>query len=62
MTHIVVEIGTEEAFFARGQQLARRADRSESLPEQRILSFEDPQDLTKFLVLNRDRLPFSAAD
>lgn len=61
MTHIVVEIGTEEAFFARGQQLARRADRGESLPEQRILSFEDPEELTKFLVSNRDR-PFSAAD
>lgn len=61
MTHIVVEIGTEEAFFVRGLQLARRADRGESLPEQRILSFEDPEELTKFLVSNRDR-PFSAAD
>lgn len=61
MTHIVVEIGTEEAFFARGQQLARRADRGESLLEQRILSFEDPEELKKFLVSNRDR-PFSAAD
>lgn len=56
MTHIVVEIGTEEAFFARGQQLARSADRGEPWPEQRILSFEDPEELTKFLVSNR-RLP-----
>jgi len=61
MTHIVVKIGTEEEFFARGQQLARSADRGEPLPEQRILSFEDPEEQTKFLVSNRDR-PFSAAD
>lgn len=61
MTHIVVEIGTEEEFFARGQQLALSADRGESLPEERILSFEDPEELTKFLVSNLDR-PFSAAD
>ena len=61
MTHIVVEIGTEEAFFARGQQLARSADRGEPLPEQHVLSFEDPEELKKFLVSNRDR-PFSAAD
>lgn len=40
MTHIVVKIGTEEEFFARGQQLARSADRGEPWPEQRILSFE----------------------
>lgn len=61
MTHIVVKIGTEEEFFARWQQLARSADRGEPWPEQRILSFEDPEELTKFLVSNRDR-PFSAAD
>lgn len=61
MTHIVVKIGTEEEFFARGQQLARSADRGEPWPEQRILSFEDPEELTKFLVSYRDR-PFSAAD
>lgn len=61
MVHIVVKIGTEEEFFARGQQLARSADHGEPLPEQRILSFEDPEELTKFLVSNRDR-PFNAAD
>lgn len=61
MTHIVVKIGAEEEFFARGQQLARSADRGEPLPEQHVLSFEDPEDLAKFLVSNRDRL-FSAAD
>ena len=61
MTHIVVKIGTEEEFFTRGQQLARSADRGEPLPEQCILSFEDSEELTKFLVSNRDR-PFSAAD
>ena len=59
MVHIVVK--TEEEFFARGQQLARSADHGEPLPEQRILSFEDPEELTKFLVSNRDR-PFNAAD
>ena len=61
MTHVVIKTGTEEEFFASGQQLARSADRGEPLPEQRILSFEDPEELTKFLVSNRDR-PFSAAD
>ena len=61
MTHIVVKIGSEEEFFARGHQLARSVDRGEPLPEQCILSFEDPEELRKFLVSNRDR-PFSAAD
>lgn len=61
MTHIVVKIETEEEIFARGHQLAHSADRGEPLPEERILSFEDPEELTKFLVSNCDR-PFSATD
>jgi len=53
MTHVVIKTGTEDEFFARGRQLARSADRGERLPEQRILSFEDPEDLMKLLTAAR---------
>lgn len=49
MTKLTVKTGTEQDFFKRGRQLARVADRGETLPEERIVSFEDPADLMKLI-------------
>ena len=49
MTKLTVKTGTEHDFFKRGRQLARVADRGEPLPEERIVSFEDPADLMKLI-------------
>jgi len=49
MTKLTVKTGTEQDFFKRGRQLARLADRGDTLPEERIVSFEDPADLMKLI-------------
>ena len=53
MTKLIVKTGTEEDFFKRGRQLARAADRGEQLPDERIVSFEDPADLMKLITSAR---------
>ena len=49
MTKLTIKTGTEEGFFKRGRQLARAADRGEQLPDERIVSFEDPADVMKLI-------------
>lgn len=53
MTKLTVKTGTEEDFFKRGRQLAKAADRGEQLPDERIVSFEDPADLMKLITTAR---------
>lgn len=53
MTKLAIKTGTEEDFFKRGRQLARAADRGEPLPDERILSFEDPADVMKLVTTAR---------
>lgn len=53
MTKFTIKTGTEEDFFKRGGQLARAADRGEQLPDERIVSFEDPADLMKLITAAR---------
>lgn len=53
MTKLTIKTGTEEEFFKRGQQLAKAADRGEPLPDERILSFEDPADVMKLITVAR---------
>lgn len=53
MTKLIVKTGTEEDFFKRGRQLARAADRGERLPDERIISFEDPADVMKLITSAR---------
>lgn len=53
MTKLTVKTGTEEEFFKRGHQLARAADRGEQLPDERIISFEDPADVMKLITAAR---------
>lgn len=49
MNKLVVKTGDEVDFFKRGRKLAQLADRSKMLPEESVVSFEDPTDLLKLL-------------
>ena len=53
MTRLTIKTGTEEDFFKRGRKLAKAADRGEPLPDERIVSFEDPADLMKLITAAR---------
>lgn len=53
MTNFTIKTGTEEDFFKRGSQLARAADRGEQLPDERVISFEDPADVMKLMTATR---------
>ena len=48
---IVFTVKTEsrEDFFARGKHIAKLLDKGELIAPKRIISFEDPKDLIKFL-------------
>lgn len=53
MTKLTIKTGTEEDFFKRGRQLATVADSGKQLPDERIISFEDPADVMKLLTSAR---------
>ncbi len=53
MTKLTIKTGTEEGFFKRGRELAMSADRGEPLPDERIISFEDPADVMKLITVTR---------
>jgi predicted transcriptional regulator len=58
---IVFTVKTEsiDEFFARGKQIAKQLDHGESIVPSKIISFEDPKDLIKFL--NHTKLILLAA-
>jgi predicted transcriptional regulator len=53
MTNLKLKTGTEADFFARGRKLARLADAGEKIPEEIILSFEDPAELMSLITVTR---------
>ena len=53
MTKLTIKTGTEEDFFKRGRLLAKAADRGQPLPDERIISFEDPADVMKLITAAR---------
>jgi predicted transcriptional regulator len=53
MTKLTIKTGTEADFFKRGRKLAQSADRGEPLPDERIISFEDPADVMKLITSAR---------
>lgn len=53
MTTLTIKTGTEADFFKRGRQLAQAADKGEALPDERVLSFEDPADVMKLITTAR---------
>jgi hypothetical protein len=42
MTKLTIKTGTEAEFFKRGRLLAGAADKGEPLPDECIVSFDDP--------------------
>jgi len=53
MNKLTIKTGTEEDFFKRGRQLANEADKGKPLPDETILSFEDPAELVKLITAAR---------
>lgn len=45
----VIKTDSVEGFFKRGRAVARLADRGEPIPAERIIAYEDPEDLTRIL-------------
>jgi predicted transcriptional regulator len=58
LNEIIVHVKTEtvDEFFMRGKSIARRLDKKEKLVFQRIISFEDPEDLARFLTQTKRAL------
>lgn len=40
-----IKAADAEDFFRRGREIAKLADRNERIPNERIIAFEDPEDL-----------------
>ena len=53
MSNLTIKTATEADFFKRGRELAQLADKGESLPQECIISFEDPADVLKLLTTTR---------
>lgn len=49
MKTLTIKTATDDDFFKRGRTLARLADNAEALPEEYVVSFEDPADVLKLL-------------
>lgn len=53
MKKLTIKTGTEEDFFKSGRKLARLADSGAPLPEEIVVSFEDPAEVLKLLTTGR---------
>lgn len=55
-TTILVTHETMKDFFSRGKATAKLLDKKKYIGKSRIISFEDPADLVKFLMCNKLKL------
>lgn len=46
---ITLMTATEQDFFKRGREIAKAADLGQPIPEESIISFEDPADVAKLV-------------
>lgn len=53
MKRVDLKIEPTERFFARGKEIAALADRGRAIPEQHLVSFEDPADMLTLLTPKR---------
>jgi len=44
-----IKVASPEAFFQRGKQIAKLADQGKPMLPERIIAFEDPQDLARLV-------------
>lgn len=45
----VIKTGNVEGFFKRGRDIARQADAGKPIPAERVITYEDPEDLARIL-------------
>jgi predicted transcriptional regulator len=53
MDKLIVKTGEEADFFMRGRKFAQLADQKRKLPEESVVSFEDPADILKLMTTAR---------
>ena len=53
MSKLIVKTSTEEAFFKRGRELARKLDQGRKIPAQIVISFEDPAEMMALVTATR---------
>ena len=53
MKTLTIKTATEEEFFKQGRKLAKLADQAAAIPEECVISFEDPADVLKLLTTAR---------
>ena len=53
---LTITTGTENDFFERGREFARKLDQGESVVPECIISFEDPQELLELVTTARMNL------
>jgi predicted transcriptional regulator len=44
-----IKLADTDEFFKRGEEIARLADKGKQVPRERIISFEDPDDLARLI-------------
>lgn len=52
----VITVGSTQDFFQRGKKIAKLLDKKVSFSPQRVISFEDTNDMVKFLTVNKLQL------
>ncbi len=45
----IIKTESPAEFFKRGREIARLADQSKPIPHERIIAFEDPEDMAKLI-------------
>ncbi len=49
----IIKTETVDDFFKRARTIARLADQGKAIPAQRIIAYEDPQDLARMLTVTK---------
>ena len=49
MTKLIITTGNDADFFKRGRRVAQVADQGETMPDEHVLSFEDPSDMMRLI-------------
>lgn len=44
-----IKVASADEFFKRGKEIAKLADQDKRIPHERIISFEDPEDLARLI-------------
>ena len=45
----IIKVANTDEFFMRGKEIAKLADQAKRIPRERVISFEDPEDLARLI-------------